>query len=122
MYSIVWFEVQPKPVYGYIGKYALLHCQAVGKSPIEYLWFKNEGDRKIKVNQTFMEYGVLEFTSLQCTHWGQYICQAQNEEDFVSSNVVSVECEPKKIEKSNMIENIKQYYIFKILVPYMLNY
>ena len=65
-----------------------------------------------------MEYGVLEFTSLQGTHWGQYICQAQNEEEYLSSNVVTVECEPKKIEKSKMIQNIKQYYTFKVYLSH----
>ena len=72
-----------------------------------------------------MEYGVLEFTSLQGTHWGKYICQAQNEEEFVPSNVVTVKCEPKKIEKSKMIQSIKQNCTFKVHVPhntYMLNY
>ena len=65
-----------------------------------------------------MEYGVLEFLSLQGNHWGQYICQAQNEEEFVSSNVVTVECEPKKTEKSKMIQNIKQYCTFKVHIPH----
>ena len=112
-YSIVWFEHQPKPVYGYIGQYALLHCEAVGKGPITYLWLKKEGDRNVKVDQTSMEYGVLEFPSLQVTHWGQYICQAQNEEEFVTSNVVTVECQLPNKEKSKMMQNIKQYCIFK---------
>ena len=122
--SIVWFEHQTKPVYGYIGQYALLDCEAVGKGPIQYVWLKNEGDRKVKVQKVFMENGVLEFTSLQSIDWGQYICQAQNEEEFVSSNVVTVECEPKKKEKSKMIQNIKQYCTFKVHIPhntYMLN-
>ena len=122
--SIVWFEQQPKPVYGYIGQYALLHCKAIGKGPIQYLWLKYEGDQKVKVHQTCKEYGVLEFPSLQVTHCGQYICQARNEEEFVSSNVVTIECEPKKTEKSKMIQNIKRYCTFKVYIShngYMLN-
>ena len=114
--SIVWFEHQPEPVYGHIGQYALLYCEAVGKGPIQYLWLKNESDRKVKVHKGFMENGVLEFPSLQVTHCGQYICQAQNEEELVSSNVVTVECEPKKKAKSKMIQNIKHYCTFKVHV------
>ena len=109
--SIVWFKQQPTLVKGYIGQYALLHCEAGGKGPILYLWLKKEGDRKVKVDQACMEYGVLEFTSLQGTDWGQYICQAQNEEEFVSSNVVTVKCKPQKKE-SKIIQNIKQYCKF----------
>ena len=71
------------------------------------------------------EDGVLEFASLQGSDWGKYICQAENEEEFVSSNEVTVKCKPQKKEKSKMIHNIKQYCTFKVLVPYntnMLNY
>ena len=123
--SIVWFKQQPTPVKGYIGQYALLHCEAGGKGPIQYLWLKEEGDRKVKVDQTCMEYGVLEFLSLQRTDWGQYICQVENEEEFVSSDVVTVKCKPQKKEKSKIIQNIKQYCKFKVHVPhntYMLNH
>ena len=68
------------------------------------------------------EDGALEFESLQGSDCGKYICKAQNDEEFVSSNEVTVKCKPQKKEKSKMIQKMKQYCTFKVLVPYMLNY
>ena len=107
MCSIVWFKQQPTFVKGYIGQYALLHCEAGGKGPIQYVWLKKKGDQ-FNDHKAFTEYGVLEFPSLQGTDWGQYICQVQNGDEFVSSDVVTVKCKPQKKDKSKMIQNIKQ--------------
>ena len=73
-----------------------MKCTASGKGPIQYIWLKEEPGRRVKIGDGDMDHGVLEFASLSGKDWGRYTCQAQNEEEFVSSNTVSVECEPYK--------------------------
>ena len=76
-----------------------MECRAVGKEPIEYLWFKDENRKKSLIQDKPGIYvdkksGLLLFESLVAEHWGDYICQAQNLVHFVESDTVKVTFEP----------------------------
>ena len=86
----MWIVDQPKPVDGYIGESAHLYCRAEGKGPIQYLWLKSVDGSKKELICHFSSSGILEFPKLQDSNWGDYTCQAENNDDFVSSETVSV--------------------------------
>lgn len=91
--SVVWIERQPCSYHGYIGQIAILECEASGKGPIEYQWFKEDNGKKTPV-QPSSNSGMLEFPCLNGKDWGTYVCQALNVEGSVSSKSVEVRCEP----------------------------
>ena len=124
---IVWIVEQPKSVYNkYIGESATLYCKAEGKGPIEYMWLKTlEDDKKERVSE-FSSNGTLNFNVLESGIWGSYTCQAQNKDDFVASNTVSVRFRAKNdaSERVASLSNsvyisLLEYFFYKFLCSYM---
>ena len=108
---IVWIVEQPKSVRKYIGESATLYCKAEGEGPIEYMWLKTlEDDKKERVSE-FSSNGTLNFDVLESRIWGSYTCQAQNKDDFVASNTVSVRFRAKNDAGKRMTSLPNSVYI-----------
>ena len=108
---IVWIVEQPQSVYKYIGESATLCCRAEGKGPIKYMWLKTLEDGKKERISEFSSNGTLNFDVLESRVWGSYTCQAQNEDDFVASNTVSVRFRAKNDASKRMTSLSNSVYI-----------
>ena len=107
---IVWIVEQPQPVRKYIGESATLYCKAEGKGPIKYMWLKTLDDKKERVSE-FSSNGTLNFDVLESGIWGSYTCQAQNKDDFVASNTVSVRFRAKNDASERVASLSNSVYI-----------
>ncbi len=75
-----------------IGDRAYLICTAESMpgQKVTYLWFRQDTrDGKKNLVKT-CEDGVLGFRELSQKDWGYYLCEAQNEFEFISSKTVKV--------------------------------
>ena len=93
----VWFTQQPQSMERYIGEKASLFCGAMSvcDQKVTYLWFKQDTREGKMYHIKTCDDGVLTFPHLSQKNWGYYVCQAQNEFQFIKSDIVHVFIEPR---------------------------